>query len=121
MTRLVAILILFAAAFGTAAEGAAVVLTTAPVLGDRVTCLMTNASNRAVTVNVDLVGPSATIALAENAVIDGGGFALWGSGDDEAAYCRFTLIQGTTQSVRAAACGIITSLGDKCASTAEAR
>jgi len=121
MTRILGILLLTAAAFIETAQAAGVVLTTPPMLGDRVTCLLANAGSRSVTVTVDLVGSSGAINLATDTVIDAGGFAAWGAGDDDIAYCRFAITQGAAQSVRASACGVILSLGEKCATSADAR
>lgn len=96
------------------------VLTTSPVLGDRVTCLFANAGDKPVTVTVQLVG-STTFDLATNVVFGPGGFAAWGAGDDDIAYCRFTINSGNPASVRASACAISSFLGDKCATSSEAR
>jgi hypothetical protein len=96
------------------------VLTTSPLLGDRVTCLLANAGDKPVTVTVQLVGTT-TFNLASNVVLGPGGFAAWGAGDDDIAYCRFTIISGNPASVRASACAISSFLGDKCATSSEAR
>lgn len=104
-----------------AAEAGTVALTTSPVLGDRVTCLIANSGTKPITVTVDLVGSSGAINLATDTTISGGGFAAWGAGDDEIAYCRFAVTQGPAPAVRAAACAVIVALGEKCAATSEAR
>ena len=84
------------------------------------TCLIANAGSKSITVTIDLVG-STTVNLATDTVIDAGGFAALGAGDDDIAYCRFAITQGNAQGVRAAACGVIVSLGEKCATSADAR
>jgi hypothetical protein len=121
MAKVFGILLLTAVAFVGTAQAGSVVLTTPPVLGDRVTCLIANAGSKSITVTVDLVGSTVTINLATETVIDSGGFAAWGAGDDDIAYCRFAIIQGNDAGVRASACGVIANLGDKCGSSADAR
>jgi hypothetical protein len=120
MAKVLAILLLTAVAFAGIAQAEALVLTTPPVLGDRVTCLIANAGSKSITVTIDLVG-SATVNLATDTVIDAGGLAAFGAGDDDIAYCRFAVTQGNPQGVRAAACGVIVSLGERCGSSADAR
>jgi hypothetical protein len=119
MQKILVILLLTVLAVIRTAHAAGV-LTTSPVLGDRVTCLIANAGSKSITVTIDLVG-STTVNLATDTVIDAGGFAAFGSGDDDLAYCRFAITQGNALGVRAGACGIIVSLGEKCATSAEAR
>src|SRR4030095_11645565 len=120
MAKVLGILLLTAVALVGTAQAAAVVLTTPPVLGDRVTCLIANAGSKSITVTIDLVG-STTVNLATDTAIEAGGFAAFGAGDDDLAYCRFAITQGNPQGVRAAACGVVVSLGEKCSSSAEAR
>ena len=118
LRQLLLVTLLVLVAFGTA--HAASVLTTPPVLGDRVTCLIANTGTESITVTIDLVG-STTINLVTNSVLAAGGFEALGAGDDDIAYCRFTITQGIKRGVRASACGISSALGNKCATSADAR
>ena len=109
------------------APAAQQVLSTAPVVGDQVGCVVTNVGSADVGLIIDVVGISGsapqTSQLPPSITPQGLSYQVFfdTAGPGTVAFCRFTITQGLADDLRAGACGISFALGGKCASFSDAR